>query len=256
MRKKVVLVTFISLLIILLSAGGAYFGLAKYYEDGFSYGTWINGIYCTGKSVEEVNEELLTQFEQSEIEISFEDGTTEVIALEDVSYSIDYQAELEQYREQQNPNLWILNFWNGKGHRADFLPSMSFDAEKLYSELEALSVVVNAEEQKKQKVEIIKAKNGYELINERSHVLDKEKLKEKVKQSLENGEYQMTVTDDCYVNVTLTQKEKEVISLWEKVQKFQNCNIRYDMGDEIISVDASIVCDWMKLDENGEFLFV
>ena len=71
MRKNVILVILISLLIILLLAGGVYIGLAKYYEDGFSYGTWINGIYCTGKSVEEVNEELLTQFERSEIEISF-----------------------------------------------------------------------------------------------------------------------------------------------------------------------------------------
>lgn len=255
MRKKVVLVIFISLLIILLSAGGAYFGLAKYYEDGFFYGTWINGIYCTGKSVEEVNEELLTQFEQSEIEISFEDGTMEVIALEYISYSIDYQTELERYREQQNPNLWILNFWNGKGHRADFLPTMSFDAEKLYSEVEALSVVVKAEEQKKQKVELIKTENGYELVNERFHVLDKETLKEKVEQSLKNGEYYIEVKDDCYVNMTLTQKEKEVISLWEKVQEFQNCNIRYDMGDEIIPIDASVVCDWIKLDEKGEFLF-
>lgn len=37
----------------------SYIGLAEYYKNGFSYGTWINGVYCTGKTVEEVNEELL-----------------------------------------------------------------------------------------------------------------------------------------------------------------------------------------------------
>ena len=107
MRKKILLVTFISLLILLMLVGGAYFGLAKYYEDGFSYGTWINEIYCTGKSVEEVNEELMAQFSVTEMEISFEDGTKEVIPLEDISFSVDYEAELERYIEKQNPILWI-----------------------------------------------------------------------------------------------------------------------------------------------------
>lgn len=255
MRKNVILVILISLLIILLLAGGVYIGLAKYYEDGFSYGTWINGIYCTGKSVEEVNEELLTQFERSEIEISFEDGTTEVITLDSISYSIDFKAELENYREQQNPNLWILNFWNGKGHRADFLPSMSFDAEKLFSKIDTLSVVIQAEKKKDRKVSIEKAKSGYSLVNEKEHVLDKEKVKEKVKQALQNGEFQLAIDDSCYEDHVLTKEEKELILVWKKVQEFQNCKIRYDMGDEIVPVDASVVCEWIKLDENGNFLF-
>ena len=155
MRKKIALIIFISFFVLILFTGTVYFSLAKYYEDGFSYGTWINGIYCTGKSVEEVNEELLTQFSVSEIKISFDDGATEVIALDNILYSIDYKAELELYREKQNPNLWILNFWNEKGHRADFLPSMSFDTEKLFYEVEALSAVKQAEKKKNQKVEIV-----------------------------------------------------------------------------------------------------
>ena len=248
MRKKAILVILISLLILLLLAGGAYLGLAKYYEDGFSYGTWINGIYCTGKSVEEVNDELLTQFTVTEIEISFEDGTIEKIALEDISYSVDYKAELEQYSEKQNPNLWILNFWNGKGHRADFLPTMSFDTEKLLEEVEALSAVAKTEKKNGRTVEITKNKSGYSLVNEKLHVLDKEKVKDKVLQSLQNGEYQVTIADECYVNLPYAKEEKEILRIWDKVQEFQDCKIRYDMGDAIVPVDASVVCDWIKLD--------
>lgn len=254
MRKKILLVTFISLLILLMLVGGAYFGLAKYYEDGFSYGTWINEIYCTGKSVEEVNEELMAQFSVTEMEISFEDGTKEVIPLEDISFSVDYEAELERYIEKQNPILWILNFGK-KGHRAEFLPSMSFDTEKLFQKVDTFSVVAQAENQKKQKVEIQKTENGYVLINEKTHVLDKEALKEKIKNSLQEGIFQIAIEKDCYMSLSLTKEEKDVLLLWEKVQKFQDCNIRYDMGDTIVPLDASIVCDWIKLDEKGEFLF-
>ena len=40
-----------------------YFLLAYYYKDGFCLNTWINGVYCTGKTVEEINAELLSETE-------------------------------------------------------------------------------------------------------------------------------------------------------------------------------------------------
>ena len=147
-----------------------------------------------------------------------------------------------------------MNFGK-KGHRAEFLPSMSFDTEKLFQKVDTFSVVAQAENQKKQKVEIQKTENGYVLINEKTHVLDKEALKEKIKNSLQEGIFQIAIEKDCYMSLSLTKEEKDVLLLWEKVQKFQDCNIRYDMGDTIVPLDASIVCDWIKLDEKGEFLF-
>lgn len=59
MNKKTVRKTGIIIAGILFLLAVSYIGLAEYYKNGFSYGTWINGVYCTGKTVEEVNEELL-----------------------------------------------------------------------------------------------------------------------------------------------------------------------------------------------------
>lgn len=254
MRKKTVLTIFISLFILFSAMGAVYFGLAKYYEDGFSYGTWINGIYCTGKSIEEVNEELVNQFTLSEIEISFVDGTKETISLEAFSYSLDYKENLTLFSEKQNPNLWILNFLKGKTNTTTISPVLSFDQEKLFDKVEALQSVKKAEEQKNKKVEIMKTSEGYVLVNEKEYVLDKDKLKEKVLQALQTGEVHVMADDTCYVDLPLSRQEKETIRLWNKVQKFQDCKIRYDMGDTIIPIDASVVCDWITLDENGEFL--
>ena len=75
MRKRVVLKGIvIAGFIILLSIAGMYLGLARYYAGGFSYQTWINGIYCTGKSVNEVNEELLKQCYYTGLTIIASDG--------------------------------------------------------------------------------------------------------------------------------------------------------------------------------------
>ena len=40
----------ILLFMIFILPGLIYLGLAIYYQDSFMYGTWINGIYCTGKT--------------------------------------------------------------------------------------------------------------------------------------------------------------------------------------------------------------
>lgn len=52
--KRLVLAVLLFLLLLLTG----YFILAFYYREGFSVNTWINGVYCTGKTVEEVNSEL------------------------------------------------------------------------------------------------------------------------------------------------------------------------------------------------------
>ena len=42
---------------VILSGGLA---LGMYYQSNFPVNTWINGIYCTGKSIEEVNGNVLS----------------------------------------------------------------------------------------------------------------------------------------------------------------------------------------------------
>ena len=52
------------LLMTVLSIITAYFMISRYYRDKFTFGTYINGVYCTGKTVEEVNSILVGQYTQ------------------------------------------------------------------------------------------------------------------------------------------------------------------------------------------------
>ena len=74
MNKNILKGIGIGFFIILLSVIAMYLGLAYYYAGGFSYGTWINGVYCTGKSVNEVNEELLRKCNYEGLTIIDSDG--------------------------------------------------------------------------------------------------------------------------------------------------------------------------------------
>lgn len=92
--KRLVLAVLLFLLLLLTG----YFILAFYYREGFSVNTWINGVYCTGKTVEEVNSELLLRTEAPNIVIVDREGTEHTISLAEADYQADYSNVLEHYR--------------------------------------------------------------------------------------------------------------------------------------------------------------
>ena len=98
-----------AVLILLLFLLTVYFVLALYYREGFSLNTWINGVYCTGKTVEEVNSELLSHTEAPDVVIVDKAGEKYTITLADVDYHADFSSALEAYRQEQNPYLWVDN---------------------------------------------------------------------------------------------------------------------------------------------------
>ena len=91
--KKVFKRAFIGVTAIIVLLAALYFALGLYYMGGFPCFTWINGIYCTGKSVSEVNAELL--------ESSPYDG----IAIMDKSGALPWTTEA---RSQRCLKTWIL----------------------------------------------------------------------------------------------------------------------------------------------------
>ncbi|MDE7015689.1 MAG: hypothetical protein K2P19_13615, partial [Kineothrix sp.] len=91
MRKKTVRRSGVILFAVFFSLIVSYMGLAEYYKSGFSYGTWINGIYCTGKTVEEVNDELLKNCSYAGLTIYDGEGNVFRIEPEDVGYAFDFR---------------------------------------------------------------------------------------------------------------------------------------------------------------------
>ena len=74
-----------------------YLLIAYFYRDVFQLNTWINGVYCTGKSVEEVNTELLFQTEAPFLTIIGMNGETVQINMAEASYRADYSTSLQNY---------------------------------------------------------------------------------------------------------------------------------------------------------------
>lgn len=240
--------------IVTVSLMAAYVGLAMYYHKAFIYGTWINGVYCTGRSVQEVNDDLTKDFTYEGVTVVDKEGNRYVISAEDISYQFDFKKALEIYQKQQNPWMWIDSLMGG--HRVELAPVVSYDRAAFEACFEELPFCQDKRMDRERRVEIIRTPQGYELLNERTDVLFVEQAKEVVLAAVEESKSEVSLLDEgCYHNLELTAQMWETLDIWEKLERFQDCGIVYRMGEEEVPVDASVVCDWIALDDNGCFLY-
>lgn len=240
------------LLVLLMAA--AYVGLAEYYRDGFSCGTWINGIYCTGKTVDEVNEELLQSCSYGGLVICDREGRSCRIEAGAIDFSFDFKQSLNACLEKQNPYRWIDNLFSAA--RRELTPVISYKEEKLLARLEELPAFSGERPEAERNVYVRKTRRGYELVNERADVLDQEKALLAVKRALKSFEEKVDLKETgCYRDLPLTEEMRAELDKWEKIREFQDCRIIYRFGEERVPVDASVVCDWIALDQEGGFRY-
>lgn len=253
MRRNVLKGIGIGFSIILLSLLGMYLGLVYYYADGFSYGTWINGIYCTGKNINEVNEELLGRYDYAGLTVTDSDGKSYVIPAKAAGLQLDFMKTLEVYLNQQNPYLWIDNLIGGNRDRI-LEPGIRYDAEAYADIVNGLPFFTEKTPEER-KVAIVKGEEGYYLLDERTHVLNEERARELIRNSFESLATSLDLEEaGCYEDLPLTPEMQEDIWMWRKLSTYQDCGIVYRFGEEEYPVDAGIVCDFLLLDENGKFV--
>ncbi len=229
-----------------------YFAVVCFYKDVFMINTWINGIYCTGKSVEEVNTELLLQTKAPFLTIINRDGETGIIDMSKVAYQEDYTLSLLAQKENQNPWLWPLELLEKKD--ISILPERVWDEGALKLRIIELDIV-KKEISEILKVKIVKGDSGYELYDNLYGVLQPDLLADFANQTFRNGEITVYMqSSNAYQDMPATPKQQETRKQWERLQEYLDCGIVYDMGAEQIELDRTITSDFVLVDEDGKFI--
>ena len=136
--KKAFSAICLAFVFIFISLAAVYLLLGKYYSEGFSCSTWINGVYCTGKTVEQVNKELVSKNVYPGISLHGPDDEQLFIGSSDVDLELDYTAALENILKNQNPYAWGLNIF--KNLYVQYDPVVTFDEDKFRDKVLSWSV--------------------------------------------------------------------------------------------------------------------
>ena len=230
---------FMAVLLILVTA---YLALSLYYMDSFPYGTWINQIYCTGKSVSQVSDILSQQNEYKGITVTDRNGDTFIICTSDIALKADYKTPLQKDMDMQNPFAWGLRLIDGK--RRTIAAEYTFDTDRLNRIISGWSIWDNTDAERT--VTIVLKQNGYELQNQMTDIPVKSSITEAVRNAVASGKTELNLTEikGCYQNQELTESMQSVCDTYNKIAELQKFNLTYLFGTQEKTVDAAAVSEW------------
>jgi len=221
-----------------------YLIVGYYYSKGFPCRTWINGIYCTGKSVDAVNYELCKKYKYDGINIKDLNGSDLFISADDMGFKVDYTDALNEFISDQDSLLWGMYFF--KGLKGEIEPAISSDKDKIGKIISVWDIFIPDESLD---VSIIKTDNGYKLDNSLLPAPNKEKIINAVSDATLKAESKIDLStdkySDCYEPVKLTAEQQEVVDLYSKLDPIINCDITYEFGSKRYVLKDGIACDFI-----------
>lgn len=228
-------------LVIICILGLIYLGLGYYYVDSFSYGTRINGVYCTGHNQKEVNELLNEKYKYEGIWIKSEyDDTNTYISAEDIDFKYDFKESLEIYLREQNSWLWPLNLLETESKT--LLPKVKLDEDKLNSLLNDIELL-NYEVRPDVSIEI--ADGELVLVDTVSNRPDCAKMKSAITLAIYNSEEEIVFDDSFYVDEQYTSQQLQTIQTYSELKEKCKARITYTLGKDTEKIDAEVLLTFL-----------
>lgn len=256
------LVIFIVILMAAAFITGGCFVMQSYYAAAdFAGGTWINGIYCAGKSIEEVNSSLLAERGVQEIVIYDREGSAYPISAalfgaqpDEGSNPYTYEEDLKKISKMQKEKTGfsLFHMLERKEYEAAAVCETTVQVEELTGYItEALPVLQDAIPREQCRVKLLRSEEGYIILDEKANYLDVQKAALAVCDAILCGRQEVDLeAEGCYENLAYTQQEREMLQLWEKIRTFQNASITYLFGEEKECLDASVRCQFIALTDS------
>ena len=243
----------ILLMIMIILPGLIYLGLAIYYQDSFMYGTWINGIYCTGKTVEEAAEELTAGFVYDDLYVVTPQDV-EVLEVDRLEMQYDFESALEEYRRRQNPFVWYSHILTGHQNE-EVIPKITFNEEILEEWIRTTDSYNSNLELEEDYLLIVLGENGYEILEEKEKILNVSAAIEKITDVIRKAETEINLEDEgCYFTREETLEMQQVRELYEKIEQVQNISLTYKLKEVEKKIMPSEIALWIAKDRDGKFM--
>lgn len=221
----------------------------------FYYGSVVNCINVSGKTVEEVEEQMSSELQVYTLTLKERGGKEEKIRAADIGLKYSSDEEVKNLKEGQNPLKWIDAFFDTKD--SVITVGFSYDEKLLREQLDKLTCFDSSNIIEPKNPTFKYTDNGYVVIDEvYGNKVNKDMLYDCVANAISNKETALDLeSGNCYVNPKYTSKSPEVFEIKNKLDKYVSSKITYTIGDKKEIVDCSIINKWLSVDENLVFKF-
>lgn len=240
-----VLIGYVALLVIAYGIG------VFYYSNRFLSGTEINGMDCSGKTVEEVENNMESQIASYQLVLKERGDKSEAISASQISMEYISDGKIQELKEQQNPFTWFLAFARQQDYTLS--ATTSYDETALNAVVDALDCF--KEENVVQPVDAhLEVQDGQYVIVEETQgtALDSDKVKEAVKNAIDSGETLLDLDQaGCYIEPSVLSTDENLAKQRDEGNKLLTVTVTIDFSDRQEVIDADVMKDWLTTNEEG-----
>ena len=162
-----------------------YLIMTAYFNNHFFFRTYINGVNVTGKSIKSAQALMTEKASDYVLTINERDDNTEQLNGADISLKYDFNNEITQLLEEQNPFLWIKSIFGS--NKNTITDGISYDEVLLKQILENLNCLNESNVKEPVNAYINYTGDGYEIVKEdKGNKVNYDELYSKVLTDIQN----------------------------------------------------------------------
>jgi hypothetical protein len=230
-----------------------YFGMTMYFKNNFYFGSVINGIDVTGKTVEEAEKELAAEINTYTLELEERGEVNEQIKATDIGMKYD-ENKINDLKEKQNSISWVLALF--KKNDTEMSQIVTYDEELLKENFDKLSCLDSSNIIKPQDASLEYAEDGYKIVDEvKGNSINKDIFYDSVVDAIIKSKVNLNLdASNCYENPKFTSTSQEVIDAKNLLDKYAGIEITYNSGDKKEIIDGDIIHTWLEVDKDMKVL--
>ncbi|BCZ48192.1 hypothetical protein psyc5s11_42590 [Clostridium gelidum] len=243
-----IIISFCALIVI-------YVGITMYFTNHFYLGSTISCVNVSGKTVEEVNEQMPAEVEEYTLELEERENVKEQIRGSDIGLEYNSDGKVKELKDKQNPFGWIIALFDKNDSKVSEV--VTYDEELLQTCLDKLSCFDSSNIIEPQNSKFQYTDEGYVILDEVSgNKINKEILYDKVIDAILKGEKTINLeASNCYENPQYTSNSQEVIDTKDMLNKYINSEITYTFGDKTEVLNGATINNWIETNEDLEITF-
>ena len=227
-----------------------YFATSLFFSDKFLMRTSVNGIDCTGKTMQEVETLIQKQVEGYVLNIETIQLGTETIKGTDIDIRYKGYKQIQEAFDEQNSYLWPKAIFIANDIKAEII--FEYNKEKLDAAIMALECL-KAENQIAPIAATIVYKENAFVIQEETYgtQLKTEQVKELIYDSIDAMDTSINLDkSNCYVQPKYTSTSTEVTTARDTMNSYLNAEVTYSLDGVDVVVNKETFSSWISVDEN------
>ena len=230
-----------------------YFTIASSYKGRFLGRTTINGLNCSGKTVQEVNTAMNLQAKNYVLTLKEREGKTETINGGDIDLTYVDNGQVAELLDGISPYGWL---WSQiRGTELTVQANMSYDEAKFETVISHLSAFNPAYAEAPTDAQIVPGDTQFQIQKEsEGRELDNEKALKLIQEGIKTGVTEIDFEDsECYKKPSVYENDQNLKEQLEKVNGYLKAKITYDFEDRTIEVTAQDIMAMIAQDDKGNY---